>query len=260
MTLTSDTTPDPLKRLLLKAFLFYSFAVFLSAMVVLYPLMVLPVKWFGERGRKLSYFAFRVWGSSFWLSFIRFSRRGVENVPATGPILLVANHNSFLDSPAMYIATPRPFKPLGKVEMAKYPVFGALYRVACLLVDRTKAASRTASLAAMAREWRAGGAVLVFPEGKMNVGDEPLQPFHEASFQVAMRMGATLVPMVIEGSRRSLPAYGPFLIRPGHIRVTYLPPLYPGDYQGYDAAAISERVRGMMQDVLMRQEECVATV
>ena len=42
---------------------------------------------------------------------------GAANVPATGPVVIAANHTGMIDGPAMAILTPRPVHALTKSEM-----------------------------------------------------------------------------------------------------------------------------------------------
>ncbi len=224
--------------------------VFVLAMLLLYPLMVWPVQLMGERGRRLSHFGFRCWGNAFWLFGMRFRVHGRQNLKKGGPLLLIGNHNSFLDSPAAFVAIRRPFRVLGKVEMTRLPVFGRVYKVACLLVDRNKAASRSASLTAIARAMGEGMAVLIFPEGSMNKGPHALNHFQPGAFQLAFRLGTPVQPVCFTGTRRLLPPSGDFIMRPGVIGVHIGPVLRPQDYAS--AEELMEACKGFISDYVTR--------
>jgi pimeloyl-ACP methyl ester carboxylesterase len=56
----------------------------------------------------------------------RVEARGVDHVPAEGPVLLVANHSSNLDSPLVGGLVPRPVSFMAKAELFQVPGFGAL--------------------------------------------------------------------------------------------------------------------------------------
>src|SRR6266511_4026992 len=58
----------------------------------------------------------------------RLRGRGMEHVPAEGPVLLVANHVSVLDPPLVGGAAPRRLAFLAKAELFEVPLFGGLIR------------------------------------------------------------------------------------------------------------------------------------
>src|SRR5215203_2277872 len=59
---------------------------------------------------------FRSWYS--WL--YRVEVRGRELVPASGPVILVANHESLIDPWMLGLVTPRPVHFMAKAELWKY--------------------------------------------------------------------------------------------------------------------------------------------
>ena len=62
--------------------------------------------------------AFRTWFR--WL--YRIELRKTDRIPATGPVILVANHDSMLDPWILGLATPRPIRYMAKAELWSYPV------------------------------------------------------------------------------------------------------------------------------------------
>jgi 1-acyl-sn-glycerol-3-phosphate acyltransferase len=235
----------------LLAYLYFCFTIFLVVMVVLYPLMQwVPalLKGIGlhNLARQVGHTSYRLWGGSFFLMGVRFTIRGKEHIPRVGPVLFVANHRSLLDSPALFWAISRPFKVLGKIELSRFPVFGNLYRSACIVVDRASASSRSASLKAIGRELEQGNAILVFPEGRMNPAALPLQPFQTPVFDLALQHKATIIPIAIANSGTLLPSIGKFRIHPGIIRVTILPATWQNEYGmgSVTASGVGSSIRG----------------
>ena len=239
-----------MRTILLKIYLIYCFALFLTAMVVLFPLMAWPVQLFGARGRKASYVGFRLWAGSFWLMGVRFAVHGREHLLPGGGVLYIANHQSLLDTPSIFWAVLRPQKPLGKIELARFPVFATLYRLSTVIVDRDNAGSRMASLAAMSREFAAGHSMAVFPEGRMNPDHTSVRPFQEGSIGAAMRQRAAIQPIALRGTGPLLAASGPFLIHPGRIEITILPAITAYNYEGATVAEITGRARGAIAATL----------
>lgn len=101
--------------------------------------------------------------------------------------LWVANHMSWLDP--LVLMQFRPMGALAKGEVAAYPLIGSLARRLDLaFVDRSDAISRAASVARLAREYRLGRPILVFPEGTTTTGSS-LAQLQEGGLRAAYRCG-----------------------------------------------------------------------
>jgi 1-acyl-sn-glycerol-3-phosphate acyltransferase len=152
----------------------------------------------------------------------RLRSRGAEHVPATGPVLLVANHVSVLDPPLIGGVTPRPLAFLAKAELFEVPGFGGLIRRLGARPLRREGADASALRTAL-RVLKGGGALLVFPEGTR--GEEGvLGPAKAGAGMLAVLGGAPVIPVYVSGSGRAWPR-GRKLPRPARVTVTFGPPL-----------------------------------
>jgi 1-acyl-sn-glycerol-3-phosphate acyltransferase len=137
-------------------------------------------------------------GSWLFHLFFRLRVRGVENVPSTGPVVVVANHSSMLEGPLLFGLLPRRTVFLVKQEMFRGAVGWTLRRIGQLSVRRGEP-DRTPLLGAV-RVLRAGGVVGVFPEGTRGDGDV-LSAQHGAAW-LARSGGAAVLPVACRGTRR----------------------------------------------------------
>src|SRR5205085_9333441 len=106
-----------------------------------------------------------------------FRWEGGRRVPKQGPVLLVANHQSFLDPVAVGIAARRHLCYLARKTLFTNPTFGAFLRsVNVVPVDQEGVAKD--GLRTVLDLLRADQAVLVFPEGErtLNGRMSPLRP------------------------------------------------------------------------------------
>lgn len=123
---------------------------------------------------------------------------GAEHVPATGPVVLAANHVSVIDGPLVHGVAPRGTHLLVKAEIF-HGVLGAILRGAGQIpVDR--AAGRPALEAALG-VLRRGGAVGIFPEGNRGRGD--VQSVRAGVAWLAVQGSAPVVPVAVLGTRRT---------------------------------------------------------
>ena len=151
-------------------------------------------------------------------TMFRLESRGRANVPATGPVLLVANHSSVLDPPLIGSATRRQLTFLAKAELFDLPLFGAVIRRLNARPVQRKGADSSALRSAM-RVLEDGGALLIFPEGTR--GDEGIiRSAKTGAGMLAVLSGAPVVPVFIEGSGRAWPR-GRKLPRPAKVTVTF---------------------------------------
>jgi len=122
---------------------------------------------------------------------------GLENVPLAGPLIVVANHVSNLDPPALGALLPRPLYYMAKEELFAIPVLGTVIRaVNAFPVDRSR--SDVAAIKRAVDVLRQGHALAIFPEGGRNV-DGSKQPQNGAVL-LSRLSGAAILPAYIAGS------------------------------------------------------------
>jgi len=131
----------------------------------------------------------------------------LASLPRTGPLIVAGNHASSAD-PVLIGAflngiLGRPLNWLGKRELVEYPLTGWAFRRAGIHPVDRDAADREAFRTAM-RVLEAGHVLAVFPEGTRS-RDGALQPVREGVGLLALRSGATVLPVAVIDSDRMWP-------------------------------------------------------
>ncbi|MGW4726386.1 lysophospholipid acyltransferase family protein [Streptomyces sp. NPDC004291] len=128
-----------------------------------------------------------------------------EGTPATGPLLVVANHVSWLDVPLL--AAVLPARTVAKAEVRRWPVLGVLAALGgTLFIERDRLRALPGTVRAMAGILAAGGRVAVFPEGSTWCGRERGR-FRPAAFQAALDAGCAVQPVRIDYRPADAAAY-----------------------------------------------------
>ena len=154
--------------------------------------------------------------------------RGLENVDGGRPLIIMANHLSFLDGPVLFMLLPLPLRVIIKKGIGRIPVLGPGMRfVGFLTVDRKGARESKGRIELAARLMRERGySFLIFPEGTRSP-DGRLGPFRRGGFFLALESGAPIVPVAIRGTYDMMPR-GRWYVGKGRIRVDVLAPV-PSD-------------------------------
>jgi 1-acyl-sn-glycerol-3-phosphate acyltransferase len=178
-------------------------------------------------------------------AFFRGDVTGLENIPRAGPLLIAANHASFLDPPFVGCHVPRPLAFFARKSLWKPgPASWWLDAVGAIPVDRD--GSDVAAIKAVLRALTAGRALVVFPEGTRSA-DGVLQPPKSGVGLLACRAQAPVVPVRIFNSHLALGRDS--VLRPGTpVSVVYGQPLAPGDYD--DPAAGKERYQRASEKIM----------
>ena len=115
--------------------------------------------------------------------------------PVQGPLLLVANHQSWLDIPTLHAA--RYCRFVAKAEIARWPAVGHLARAAgTLFVQRQVRRDTQRTMQAMVAALQQGDRLAVFPEGTVGNGRE-LLPFHGNMLQAAIDADTAVQPVAL---------------------------------------------------------------
>jgi 1-acyl-sn-glycerol-3-phosphate acyltransferase len=147
---------------------------------------------------------------------------GVKNVPRTGGVLLVSNHQSYLDPILIGVHIFRPISYLAKSELFENPLFGWFIRGLNAFPVRQGAGDVGAVKETILR-LQEGGALNIFPEGSRSE-DGQLQPIERGASLVIRRAKVPVVPVVIQGSFRAWPR-GKKIFRGSPVRLLYGPPI-----------------------------------
>lgn len=137
------------------------------------------------------------------LVLFRVRVEGGANVPRTGPVLLVANHCSYIDPPLLGIGAGRIVRFLAQSGLAKLGLMRWWLRaVGVTLIDRNAPSKDAMRL--LADCLREGEVVGLFPEGTRSQ-DGAVQAFRSGVEFLARRGRAVVVPVGIQGSHLAYP-------------------------------------------------------
>lgn len=144
---------------------------------------------------------------------------GHENVPREGPVILVGNHQSFLDIPLMAIAVDhRHVAFAARRSLIDNPFLRFIFaRVGVILVDPSR--GDRATLRRMIEHVEAGDALGIFPEGTRSLDGELSEP-KKGALLVARTTGAPIIPCAISGTREAWPRGGRWP-RPGKVCIEF---------------------------------------
>jgi 1-acyl-sn-glycerol-3-phosphate acyltransferase len=194
----------------------------------------------------------------FLLAGMPLKLRGRENLPA-GQCVVVANHASYLDGVVMAAALPPRFGFVIKREMNDVPVAGLLLRrIGSEFVERFTRHKGATDARRVLRTAANGHSLVFFPEGTFSsvVG---LGKFHTGAFAIAARAACPVVPAVILGTRRNMPATR-ILPRPGALEVRYGAAIVPvsNTAAGDDPAlTLRDRTRAAILSELGEPDLCI---
>ena len=146
---------------------------------------------------------------------VRLRVEGTEHVDPSQRYVIMVNHESALDIPALMAALPARLRArfLAKKSLFGLPFLGwAMRALGFIPVDRADRSTAPDMFRKASGRARGGSSLLVFPE-ETRTDDGRLLPFQRGGFLLALRSRYPILPVGLEGSRMALPS-GSRLIRP----------------------------------------------
>ncbi|WP_143305238.1 lysophospholipid acyltransferase family protein [Chitinophaga vietnamensis] len=241
-----------LLKLLRVIYVVYAAIIFLGIMFLILPPIFLASLLGKEKGGNIIFYFLRFWAHAWFpLVGMRVSREYLCEKDKE-PCIYVVNHRSYLDAAIAVKVMRLPFRPLGKVEMSKIPFFGFIYRNSVVPVDRSNAPARARSVREMMTALKAGISILMFPEGTTNETNQPLRPFHNGAFRMAIEMQIPIKPVLYIDAGDRLPHTGPMHLNPGKCRVVFLPTIPVSGLTLDDINTLKEQVYEVMESTLRK--------
>ena len=166
--------------------------------------------------------------------------------------IVVCNHNALIDVPVSSPGIPGGNKTIAKAEMAKIPLFGLIYKTGSILVDRKNEKSRRESFVKMREVLEMGLHMCIYPEGTRNTSTEPIKPFHDGAFRLAITSGNSIMPMIIFNSRKANPPDKGFYLMPVKLKMHFLPEVAPKPDE--QVAEFKARVFELMKNYILKNQ------
>lgn len=186
--------------------------------VILFPLLFISI--LKEEWYPFFFKLARIWARGVLIGMGFYTKIDREQEFETNKsYMLVANHTSMTDIMLMLYVSKNPFVFVGKMELAKIPLFGFFYKRTCILVDRNSSKSRFAVFERAQKRLNQGLSICIFPEGLVP-DDESiiLGEFKDGAFRLAIEHQIPIVPMTFADNKKRF-SYTFFSGSPGLMRV-----------------------------------------
>lgn len=179
--------------------------------------------------------------------------RNTDHVPATGGLIIAANHQTYIDPFWVCINVKRPVRFLAWDAAFSWPIVGFFLRLFGawpLQLEGSDPAPIRRSL-----QWISeGGAVVIFPEGGRGNPDGSMKKCKAGAVRMALEAGVPILPVTIRGGERvwpstfRLPRLGP------SVEIIYHPIMHvaqcPEEGVRDCARRETERLAGIIQSAL----------
>ncbi len=184
---------------------------------------------------------------------------GEENVPKDTPVLYIGNHRSYFDILLTYCRCPIRTGYVAKKEMEKAPLLSNWMRyLHCLFLDRKDIKQGLKTILEAVEKVKSGISICIFPEGTRGKAPDETEmlPFHEGSFKIATRGKCPIIPMALSNSAQIWEAHFP-KIRRCHVVLEYGKPIYPDQLPREDQRRLGAYTQNIILEMLKKNQKLV---
>ncbi len=235
---------------------YYLFLVFLCTLFMILSAVALVLCWPFDKGRRVVHELSRVLVRIFFFIPLRWRQRvvGLEHVDRKKRYVIVLNHNTVIDIPALYYV-PLNFRWVSKREVFKVPFFGQfLVLHGDICIDRGRAAEAMEQLLRKGKKWISRGAsIAIFPEGTRSKDGE-IHRFKSGAFALAKEAGVGILPVVLNGTK-TLVRRNLCFDWGNRIDIRVLPPVAAERVASADLHELMDEVHDRMCDALAQMRD-----
>jgi len=245
---------NPFVKFVRTLYSIYAILTFAALLLVIFPFILLASLFGKIKGGNIIYRICGLWADA-WFFLIGIWSKTTEHTGALqkgAQYIFVANHISYMDIPMIVKTIRQPTRPLGKIEIAKVPLFGFLYRYGAIMVDRSSPEARKKSVLQLKSVVKKGISVFIFPEGTFNETGQPLKEFYDGAFRIAIETQTPLLPVLFPDTVKRLHYSSVFSFTPGRCRAVFLAPVPVDGLSMEDLPALKEKVFNLMKEELKK--------
>lgn len=192
-----------------------------------------------------------------FVSGVKLTVIGEENVPKDRPVLYISNHRSYYDIILTYCRVPRQTGYIAKDVMAKIPSFSRWMRyMHCLFLDRKDVKKGMQTIKDAMELIKQGISVHVCPEGTRNDTDADLLEFHKGTFKIAERTGCTIIPITLNNSEAIYERQRPRIVS-SKVILEYGTPIETANMTKEEKNNLCEQVRQVIYDTYQKNKALI---
>lgn len=244
----------PFLKIIQYIYTFYAFAVFIATMFAAFPIVLIAAVFGRVKGGNFVYRVCRLW-ADLNLPLMLIFHKTIYEAPhnRNKSYIFISNHNSYMDIPQMMKAIRRqPVRILAKAELGKIPVFGFIYKMAIIAVDRTSTESRAKSMRLLKSYLQKNISIFICPEGTFNMTHQPLKEFYDGAFRLAIEMQTPIKPILFLDALDRLHYKSIFSLAPGKLRTVYLEEIPVAGYTLNDIEILKSVAYKKMEEGLVK--------
>lgn len=207
----------------------FLFSIYAAIWIVILVILVFPLTLFSyvlpKKKRSLYLYTLIRWGFDFLYLVWGMHHESIyeEDHDPNRPYIFVYNHNSYIDALVILKAIRnQDLRGLGKAEPSSVPLFGFIYKTVVITVKRNDPVDRARCVADMKQAVKDNISIILAPEGTFNMSNQPLAPFYDGAFKIAIETQTPIRPLLFLDSYHRMHYDSVFSMTPGKSRVVFL--------------------------------------
>lgn len=193
--------------------------------------------------RALWYGLLRILAQPLFCALLRYRAYGRENIPCQGGVLIVSNHQSYMDPILIGVGLPRQIHSMARQSLFYKSALLRWFMESLNAFPLKEGGRDSGGIREAINRLAAGKIVLIFPEGT-RTWDGSIGELYPGIELIAHRSGSPVIPAVIHGAYEAWPRTRK-LFRFKPIKVAFGPPLY---WDGPESG-LSQRIKQGMLDL-----------
>lgn len=184
----------------------------------------------------------------FVLGFYFYKAEYEEEIDFSKPMIIVANHTSYLDTPLICTIIGGNYHFMGKVELLKNPVLKIFFQTIDVPVDRSNRIASYRALKRVEEKIRNGMSLILYPEGTMSKNPPQMSEFKAGAFKLAVDTKVPILPITFMNNFKLMRGSGTkYGSRPGIMRAYVHKPI---ETTKYESAEDLEKLSKQIYDIL----------